>query len=197
MCPPNTLGYFSKTFLTRGQCLIMSQLVLVPWRLFNPPRLALRTCLARGQTFATRVDQLSATVATQKPKLSQYIWTNAWEDPTNFSSLDIGGSLNYMSTYRETKIWIPCKEFNWCFTYQLLASTTGSVTIDEFHQRASSSCKYLRVSSWGAVTCKGLFPLGCCDHSSLLESHWHKALFLSGGIVTFDWRATIMVKICN
>jgi hypothetical protein len=132
MCPPNTLGNFSKSFLMRGQCLIMSELVLVPWRLFNPIRLASHTCLARGQTFATRVNQ--------QPKLSEYIWTNAWEHPTNFNSLDIGGSLNYMSTYIETEIWIPCKEFNWCFTYQLLASTTGSVTRDEFHQRASSSC---------------------------------------------------------
>jgi hypothetical protein len=34
-----------------------------------------------GQTFATGLDQLSATVATQQPKLSQYIWTNAWEHP--------------------------------------------------------------------------------------------------------------------
>jgi hypothetical protein len=46
------------------------------------------------------------------------------------------------------------------------------------------SRNYWMLSFWY----KGLFPLGCCDHSSLMESHWHRGLFLVAGSVQLSIR---------
>jgi hypothetical protein len=44
---------------------------------------------------------------------------------------------------------------------------------------------------------KGFFPLGCYDHSSLMESHLHRALFLVTGTVPFHCRAATGLKISS
>ncbi len=46
---------------------------------------------------------------------------------------------------------------------------------------------------------KGFFPLGCYDHSSLMESHLHRALFLVTGTVPFHFhcRAASGLKISS
>jgi hypothetical protein len=48
--------------------------------------------------------------------------------------------------------------------------------------------KALRLIRFGNNS-KGFFPLGCYDHSSLMESHLHRALFLVTGTVPFHCRA--------
>jgi hypothetical protein len=36
-----------------------------------------------------------------------------------------------------------------------------------------------------------------CDHRSLMERHWHRALFLTAKAISFHWRAANALKICN
>jgi hypothetical protein len=85
-------------------------------------------------------------------------------------------------------------ESHWHRTFSLVVGTII------FHWRAARACienMYLNRVKNSRNTCPPKTKDRCGNHNTLVESHWHKTLFLVVGTVAFHWKVASALKICT
>lgn len=104
------------------------------------------------------------------------------------------------------RLWISNKGFYrpWCVgttqqKYLLVLISMYEATTKHLFMLCTRKILHMTGAGQFGNNSKAFFPLGCYDHSSLMESHLHRALFLVTGTVPFHFhcRAASGLKISS
>jgi hypothetical protein len=86
---------------------------------------------------------------------------------------------------------------NMVLSYQFVCAIIQQIEATQLQADPDATEIKFMVETYGGLFHSAAITHSCWEHSSIMESHWHRALFLAAGTVAIHWRAGSGLKKCN